>query len=715
MPISELEIRQSTLDRIYYLLQTSYQNINQTQWLDLAKAFIELNKTDLQYVDKVEALLVDTYTFNTDNIEDPKDLRALVNRLQILFGKTLSIPKLSINHMGTIIAAGNDKEPIRINKNYMGMVKATTPDINVKIEFETSLFEKIPEATINSNSVERTLQITTMGEATHGAAAWVRARVISIDLATNQVDGKSEWSDKLYFWVEPIVYAGFIESIQELTGNPQGIPSGGQFIRLGINHQNNRWFSKQERDVNGIDKAAIDVLGGNSLNGDYPRMQPQDTYIAKFFNSKDMPHGHMKRVLIKNDGTERDWDSSKAYNDPVNGLNDKSVWEYQAMVKIPEHYVIDGHILVNLKSNGATHRYYLKLCAMEKFAFNPYLELSKLPGFYNYDLSTIKFQGRGNFENGVIISKYQYDFYVGAFGALVGKQSRTIGSFIAGGGNKLDMYIGSTPESGTMRDTTMAISKFHKDYNTNPDKKNDFLPINYFEYRALVLLYSIERGYVGGHAKDQIQGWFVTNYTSGEAYHRRTKEYLEQRSVIPTALLKNHTGHIMANTNDNRIRSWRGIQDFASVWIAMAGAGYDGAQGYLKTSKSRNFNHYMLNTSIPSNYQVLQILNENGVGNLYSNPMGGKITTFIKIFYPGELLFWGGTHTGASEQNFGCSRAEFNGSGADAACICFAPQLGNMTSPYNQFRAGGLWEHSTSITFSTYRDSSKGFKENPFN
>ena len=712
MSITELEIRQSTLDRIYYLLQTSYQNINQKQWLDLAKAFIELNKTDLQYVDKVEALLLDAYTFNTDNIEDPKDLKALVSRTQLLFGKTLSIPKVSINHMGTIISAGNDKDYIRINKNYMGMVKATTPDINVKIEFETSLFDKIPESPTNSNSVERILQILTMGEATHGATAWVRARTISVDALSNQVDGKSEWSEKLYFWVEPIVYAGFIESIQELSGNPTGIPAGGQFIRLGINHQNNRWFSKQDRDVDGIDKAAIDIIGGNSLNGDYPRMQPQDTYVAKFFNSKDMPHGHMKRVLIKNDGSERDWDCTKPYNDPVNGLDDRSVWEYQAMVKIPEHYVIDGHILINLKSNGATHRYYLKLCAMDKFVFNPYVELSKLPGFFNYDLSTIQFQGRGNFDSGVIISKYQYDFYVGAFGALVGKQSRTIGSFIAGGNNKFDSYMGATSESATMQDTTMAISKFHKDYNKGV--KSDFLPINYYEYRALVLLYSIERGYVGGHAKDPIQGWFVTNYSSGEAYYRRTKEYLEQRSIIPTAFLKNHTGHIMANNNDNKTRTWRGIQDFASVWIAMAGAGYDGTSGYLKTSKSRNFNDYMLNTSIPYNYEPLHIRNYDG-GNLYSNPMGGRITTYIRILYPGELLFWGGTHTGASETNFACSRADFNGSGGNVGAICFAPQLLNMTSPYSQYRAASLWEHSTSITYSTYRNSSKGFKENPFN
>lgn len=713
MSITELEIRQSTLDRIYYLLQTSYQNINQKQWLDLAKAFMELNKTDLQYVDKVEALLLDAYTFSTDNIEDPKDLKALVSRTQLLFGKTLSIPKVSINHMGTIISAGNDKDYIRINKNYVGMVKATTPDINVKIEFETSLFDKIPEAPTNSNSVERTLQILTMGEATHGAAAWVRARSISIDAVSNQVDGKSEWSEKLYFWVEPIVYAGFIESIQELSGNPAGIPAGGQFIRLGINYQNNRWFSKQDVDVNGIDKNAVDIAMPTSLSGDTStKYQPQDTYVAKFFNSKDMPHGHMKRVLIKNDGSERDWDCTKPYNDPANGLDDRSVWEYQAMVKIPEHYVIDGHILVNLKSNGATHRYYLKLCAMDKFVFNPYIELSKLPGFFNYDLSTIQFQGRGNFDSGVIISKYQYDFYVGAFGALVGKQSRTIGSFIAGGNNKLDSYMGTTPESETMQDTTMAISKFHKDYNKGV--KSDFLPINYYEYRALVLLYSIERGYVGGHNKDTNKGWFVTNYSSGEAYYRRTREYLEQRNIIPTAFMENRTGFVASNSADNRIRSWRGIQDFASVWIAMAGAGYDGTSGYLKTSRSRNFNDYMLNTSIPSSYQILHIRNYDG-GNLYSNPMGGRINTYIRILYPGELLFWGGTHTGASETNFACSRADFNGSGGNVGAICFAPQLLNMTSPYSQFRAAGLWEHSTSITYSTYRNSAKGFKENPFN
>lgn len=720
MSYTELEIRQSTLDRILVMLESSYKNISQQDWLNLAIAFTELNKADLLYVDKVESLLLDAYTYTVDKIENPKDLKAMVNRLQLLQGRMLPTPQLVYE---------GDTEIYKTDTPYIAVI---TTELGVRVEFETSIFKRMEVTDMNTaTTIIKKLEILD-NVVEHEVDAWVRARLVSY-ASDGKTQGVSEWTKPLVFKVKNQIITGLIEAVTYPSGLPTGIPTTGQYRRIGVPFRNNKWYSKTDLDTNDGGTHSWNTDNHNNFVTDAEKQMPQrlggtiytnltSLHYKFFMENKQTVHANIKRRMMSmtyagpgQDITAftfyDDYIWHKPYDAPENkkATNNIDPMLLRPVVEIPEHWVIDIHFNLKLKQNPAQeHVYYLKLCSLENFEFNLQKYLQNIPMFSGYyDLNNIYAYGRANLTkvnlndpiHPIIKPVYQYNFMVGATPANYLINNKVVSTYI-GPKTQIKSTIQST-------DFPYVNGAYKKMFENNP---NGELPMDYYEYRAINLLFTIENGFVGNSNK-------TTNYSPGLQFEkhanrsdhgRKCSEYINRNGCLITAPYQSLSGMGINNPLDNDGTSYRGIELFGNVWTNVSLL-YNGNSRLMKVPSRKDARRLLFtNDSQMGNVNAFPSIAANGqFATNPCEPQSGynqKIKTFTTFYGNGELFDTPGyirNKVGASSTTYAASQQDFNGSAGDVSGIILGTQL-DICGTYNMYFHASWWSDQ-SVWYMTYK------------
>lgn len=404
--------RQATLDKLKELAQAA-KNAEALGYI--IKSFYELNTDRLERVQDTRAALLKKAKELAKAAQEARDIYILTKYTQTLGENPPSVPSIRFSHKELLKNASGELEISPSHSDTHGS----------NLTYELHLTNLAATKTQNLEAGSYTLTAT---NASSDTSASIKARAIS---PTGAV---SEWSKPISVKVKASVFAGFIENID--TNKSRRINTG--------TAEDNLWLDKVQDRLN---------------------EKSNDDPVTKFFDRADMPHSHIKRYALKNDGTlesiPQDADLS---HQAMQKYKDSALW--QCVSKIPEHHIIDIEFRYN------SQEYLLKLCSLSPFSFD--LNAYGYQGYTNLS-------GRGADKNGVISSVKVEGFYLGSWES------------VSLGGMQGSFFLSSNPKPTTEIDRPSFRSQTQQ---FNKDMKIQ----NHHEREALAFLYSIERGYLGSTA-----------------------------------------------------------------------------------------------------------------------------------------------------------------------------------------------------------------------
>lgn len=629
MLIENIDIRQSTIDRILYLLENDHR-MSITQWYNLAEVFLNLQKSSLEFVDDCrEKLISRAQEFQNVNNITAQEINIISKGINTLGEKPPETPSLELlqyekqdNNIGlSSTISSNGVISIRVLGGHSNKYGT-----DVTYDFYTDFFTVYRDEGKSYDVGVYDAKSFTVKE--NEVVGSIRVRSISPSGVF------SEWSEPLQLIISPFKFVGIIQEVGVPT-NDNGIAGLARRIGTGTS-EDNQWLSPTSIRINEYSNEDV---------------------ITKLLDSTEYPHGNMKRVIVKRDGTIKSEFNGENGFGLVENLN---IYDEQIMVTIPDHYVIDGILTLNGK------RYYIKICSMQNFNWSPFTNLFKNKGY------AVNFEGRGKMVGGSIYSEFQYGFYVGAFPSIYNYDNPSAGQV---------KYLGSffieNKEPVRSLSANERINQTKQFGNTT----SDWQPLNYYEHRALLLLYSIERGYLGNTVfstdndkKQSKWGWQNSNgdYKIGATYQ-----------------FGNKTQCLRGDNNNPIVTTYRGIEAFLNPYmIWLAGTWAVGEKLYL-VSRDKD---YVEGKTTPE-YALL-----------YPKPLP-KGDSYIAELYAGEAIPVQ-TNTGATATNGVCSYV-WNSDGSYPV----QGSGGNNAGVY-YFNCRTNTNGNRSITRSTYRKNSRNAHNN---
>lgn len=445
IPLENIDLRQATIDRILYILNTGDDRVNIEQWTELVQTYLKLSKTGLNYVYEAKEALIEAGSNLAKNSNESKGISKLINHMNLLTEQVPDAPIIELENkdLGYIVPGMEFKINISIKSNnipsnindysfqtYTDGLIVTSEDIGQGV-YNYSFTVKVPY-TANTSSNNKSYIAT------------VKARLI------NSITGiYSEWSKSLEFEIYPYKMIGFIEKFNGLCkriGSPIAI-------------ENSEWARKA------VDRYPLS-------NGFREEENQGKDPLTKMLNTPDYPHGNMKVFRVTNQGKILDWDP-KAYDETTE----------QLMTKIIGHYYIDGIISPDGASN--LDSFYIKVVSKYPFIIN----IPKILGIEYNSLVSYTFTGKGNILAGNsynIEAVYSSEFYVGSM--FCSQQNGILGSFYK--------YSGFPIKSANSNKSHLGVLEGIQAFMSN-NPKNTFAPINFEEHQTLLRLFACERGFLG--------------------------------------------------------------------------------------------------------------------------------------------------------------------------------------------------------------------------
>lgn len=445
IPLENVDLRQATIDRILYILDTGDDRVNIEQWTELVQTYLKLSKIGLNYVYEAKTALIEAGNSLSKNSNESKGISKLINYMNLLTEQVPDAPIIEVENedIGYIVPGMEFKINVSIKSNnipsnindysfqtYTDGLIVTSEDAGQGI-YNYSFTVKVPY-TANTSTNNKSYTAT------------VKARLI------NSITGiYSEWSKSLEFEIYPYKIIGFIEKFNGLCkriGSPIAI-------------ENSEWARKAS------DRYPLS-------NGFREEEEQGKDPLTKMLNTPDYPHGNMKVFRVTNKGDILEWDPRK-YDETTE----------QLMTKIIGHYYIDGIISPNGGSN--LDSFYIKVVSKYPFIIN----IPKILGIEYNSLVSYNFIGRGNTLAGNsynIEAIYSSEFYVGSM--LCSQQNSILGSFYKSSGFPVKSANSNRSHLGVLE----GIQAF-----MTTDPKNTFAPINFEEHQTLLRLFACERGFLG--------------------------------------------------------------------------------------------------------------------------------------------------------------------------------------------------------------------------
>lgn len=463
----------------------------------ILKSFFELNTDRLERVAQAKATLLQKAQELASTATSARDLYLLGKYTQTLGENPPTTPAISFSH----------QELLKLASGELTISPSHSDTHGSNLTYELELTNLSAPKTKDLQAGAHTLTAT---NATRDTQATIKARAIS------PTGAASAWSAPITLTIKAAVFAGFIENID--TNKSKRINTG--------TTEDTLWLDKvQER------------LNENS----------NDDPVTKFFDRADMPHSHIKRYALKNDGTlELLPENATLESEAMQKYIDNAT--YQCVSKIPDHYVIDIEFEFNAQS------YLLKLTSLAPFSY----DLNKA-GYQGYT----NLQGRGSDSSGIISSVKVDGFYLGSWES------------VSLGGLEGSFFVRSNPKP-----TNTQTREWFR--NRTQSFTRGIKIQNHHEREAIAFLYCIERGYMGSTADSK-----TTDQSKWAIYSWNTSAP-NANSLYPAAHFGygNKTISIPVSSSDKRAQAhiYRGICNLAgNIWEFLDGCFLNDRLLYLAT------------------------------------------------------------------------------------------------------------------------------------
>lgn len=505
----------------------------------ILKSFFELNTDRLERVANAKATLLQKAQELASQATSARDLYLLGKYTQTLGENPPTTPAISFSH----------QELLKLASGQLTISPSHSDTHGSNLTYELELTNLSAEKSKDLQAGTHTL---TAINAARDTQATIKARAIS------PTGAASAWSAPINIAIKAAVFAGFIENID--TNKSKRINTGTQEDTL--------WLDKVQERLN---------------------ERSNDDPVTKFFDRADMPHSHIKRYALKNDGTlELLPEDATLESDSMQKYLDNAT--YQCVSKIPDHYVIDVEFEFNAQS------YLLKLTSLAPFSY----DLNKA-GYQGYS----NLQGRGSDKAGILSSVKVEGFYLGSWES------------VSLGGMEGSFFVRSRPKPTNnqtrewFRSRTQSFTRGMKIQ-------------NHHEREAIALLYCIERGYMGstadGKNTDQSK-WSIHSWNTSAQ---------NANSLYPAA----HFGHgnktisIPVSSSDKRAQAhiYRGICNLAgNVWEFLDGCFLNDKLLYLATHE-QDYSDTTSPTTYTNTGKVVNITSGQQVKRVFAGTMVPKST-----------------------------------------------------------------------------------------
>lgn len=505
----------------------------------ILKSFFELNTDRLERVAQAKATLLQKAKELAATATHARDLYLLGKYTQTLGENPPTTPAISFSH----------QELLKLASGELTIAPSHSDTHGSNLTYELKLENLSAEKTKDLQAGTYTLTAT---NATSDTQATIKARAIS------PTGAASAWSAPITLTIKAAVFAGFIENID--TNKSKRINTGTQEDTL--------WLDK-----------VVERL--NEKSNDDP--------VTKFFDRADMPHSHIKRYALKNDGTlELLPENTTLESDSMQKYIDNAT--YQCVSKIPDHYVIDVEFEFNAQS------YLLKLTSLAPFSY----DLNKA-GYQGY----ANLQGRGSDKAGILSSVKVEGFYLGSWES------------VSLGGMEGSFFVRSRPKPTNnqtrewFRSRTQSFTRGIKIQ-------------NHHEREAIALLYCIERGYMGSTADSK------STDQSKWAIHSWNTSAQNASSLYPAAHFGygNKTISIPVSSSDKRAQAhiYRGICNLAgNVWEFLDGCFLNDKLLYLATHE-QDYSDETSSSKYTNTGKVVNITSGQQVKRVFAGTMIPKST-----------------------------------------------------------------------------------------
>lgn len=505
----------------------------------ILKSFFELNTDRLERVAQAKATLLAKAKELASTATNARDLYLLSKYTQTLGENPPTTPAISFSH----------QELLKLASGELTIQPAHSDTHGSNLTYELELTNLSAEKSKDLQAGTHTLTAT---NAARDTQATIKARAIS------PTGAASAWSEPITLTIKAAVFAGFIENID--TNKSKRINTGTQEDTL--------WLDKVQERLN---------------------ERSNDDPVTKFFDRADMPHSHIKRYALKNDGTlELLPEDATLESDSMQKYLDNAT--YQCVSKIPEHYVIDVEFEFNAQS------YLLKLTSLAPFSY----DLNKA-GYQGYS----NLQGRASDKAGILSSVKVDGFYLGSWES------------VSLGGMEGSFFVRSRPKPTNnqtrewFRSRTQSFTQGMKIQ-------------NHHEREAIALLYCIERGYMGSTADGK------TTDQSKWSIHSWNTSAPNANSLYPAAHFGygNKTISIPVSSSDKRAQAhiYRGICNLAgNVWEFLDGCFLNDKLLYLATHE-QDYSDTTSPTTYTNTGKVVNITSGQQVKRVFAGTMVPKST-----------------------------------------------------------------------------------------
>lgn len=505
----------------------------------ILKSFFELNTDRLERVAAAKATLLQKAQELAAKATHARDLYLLGKYTQNLGENPPTTPAISFSH----------QELLKLASGQLTIQPAHSDSHGSNLTYELELTNLSAEKSKDLQAGTYTLTAT---NAARDTQATIKVRAIS------PTGAASAWSEPINISIKAAVFAGFIENID--TNKSKRINTGTQEDTL--------WLDKVQERLN---------------------ERSNDDPVTKFFDRADMPHSHIKRYALKNDGTlELLPEDATLESDSMQKYLDNAT--YQCVSKIPEHYVIDIEFEFNAQS------YLLKLTSLAPFSY----DLNKA-GYQGYS----NLQGRGTDKAGIVSSVKVEGFYLGSWES------------VSLGGMEGSFFIRNRPKPTNnqtrewFRGRTQSFTRGMKIQ-------------NHHEREAIALLYCIERGYMGSTADGK------NTDQSKWAIHSWNTSAPNANSLYPAAHFGygNKTISIPVSGSDKRAQAhiYRGICNLAgNVWEFLDGCFLNDKLLYLATHE-QDYSDTTSPTTYTNTGKVVNITSGQQVKRVFAGTMVPRST-----------------------------------------------------------------------------------------
>lgn len=458
--------RQKQLEKIKSLV-ASENDIESLGYL--IKSFNDLNKDALNNVESTKQDILSRIETLRESASSGREMYILTKYAMDIGENKPTTPKISFTH----------KELTKKASGVLVIESAFSDSYGTNLTYELQLSNLSADETTGLKANENIS--LTAADTTSDTIATIKARAVSPSGIT------SDWSDEISIKIKGVVFGGFIENLN--TNKSRRIGTG--------TIEDTQWLDKTLPRL-------------NELNN--------DDEVTKFFDREDMPHSHIKRYAIKNDGTKELLTNFDPNSYHIQKYKNSALW--QCFSKIPAHHIID------IEFTYQSEEYILKLVSLNPFSFD--LNAYGFVGFTNC-------KGRGTNKNGIISSVAEYEFYIGSWEAVANGGMQ--GSFFcfdkkptssmtrANFRSQIEAFGQSGEKEADSSDSSDSVDSGADSGEASMqgsglafDTRQKFRIYNYYERRAIVNLYLTERGYMGntfGEKRTNESKWGMFSWYSG--------------------------------------------------------------------------------------------------------------------------------------------------------------------------------------------------------